>query len=159
MPFERLTIIIGNVGLREAAKMNVGTTAGTVMAGDDSRVTSMKSAAKRDVGTGASQIPDMNSFVSSLVTNGYQKLPGGLIIQWGSVEINVPTAGTTVSLVVTLPIAFPTGTLWNGGVNVNTTAPNAVMASTTGGGRTGITVYLYKASVGSNVINWMALGY
>lgn len=36
----------------------------------------------------------------SLVANGYQKLPGGLIIQWGEI-------GVTTSITVTLPVAFP----------------------------------------------------
>lgn len=43
----------------------------------------LKEAAKRDVGNAANQIPDMASFSSSLAINGYQKLPGGLIVQWG----------------------------------------------------------------------------
>lgn len=39
----------------------------------------------------------------SLVTSGYQKLPSGLIIQWGSGQV-----ATATTLTVTLPIAFPT---------------------------------------------------
>ena len=62
----------------------------------------MKTAALRDVGTGANQIPDMSSFLSSLVQNGYYKFPGGLIAQWftatGSVSTTVP---------VNFPIPFP----------------------------------------------------
>ncbi|WP_227674102.1 MULTISPECIES: phage tail protein [unclassified Klebsiella] len=54
MPFERLTIIIGNVGLGTAAS--------------------------KDVGTGSGQIPDMSAFASG---NNYFKLPGGYIAQWG----------------------------------------------------------------------------
>lgn len=37
-------------------------------------------AAKRNVGTGANQIPDMSSFTSG---TGWASLPGGTIIQWG----------------------------------------------------------------------------
>ncbi|MBL9241925.1 gp53-like domain-containing protein [Escherichia coli] len=44
----------------------------------------MKEAAKRDVGTGANQLPDMSSFASDLRATGIQRLPGGLIFQWGS---------------------------------------------------------------------------
>ncbi|MBD2816600.1 tail fiber protein [Xenorhabdus sp. Flor] len=40
----------------------------------------------RTVGNGPNQIPDMNSFESKLDESGYQKLPGGLIIQWGVVS-------------------------------------------------------------------------
>jgi hypothetical protein len=44
------------------------------------------------------------NFDKSLTTNGYQKIPGGLIIQWG-ITATVPVDG---SVTVTLPIAFPT---------------------------------------------------
>ncbi|MEF5175363.1 phage tail protein, partial [Escherichia coli] len=37
-------------------------------------------AAKRNVGTGASQIPDMGSFTLSVSGTGYQKLPSGFIL-------------------------------------------------------------------------------
>ncbi|MGG7360894.1 phage tail protein, partial [Escherichia coli] len=42
-------------------------------------------AAKRNVGNGQNQIPDMAAFASSLSSTGFQKLPSGLIIQWGIV--------------------------------------------------------------------------
>lgn len=41
----------------------------------------------------------------SLLANGYQKLPGGLILQWGT---NATSGG---SVAVTFPIAFPNGVL------------------------------------------------
>ncbi|MEF9022167.1 phage tail protein, partial [Escherichia coli] len=37
-------------------------------------------AAKRNVGNGQNQIPDMAAFASSLSSTGFQKLPSGLII-------------------------------------------------------------------------------
>ncbi|MCW6651653.1 hypothetical protein, partial [Yersinia ruckeri] len=40
-------------------------------------------AAKRTVGTGTTQIPDMSSFGSSKGSNGWMKLPSGFIFQWG----------------------------------------------------------------------------
>lgn len=43
----------------------------------------------------------------SLTTNGYQKLPGGLIIQWGSVAV----PASTYTYTVTFPIAFPNAAL------------------------------------------------
>lgn len=43
-------------------------------------------------------------FESSLVSNGYQKLPGGLIIQWGTCTFG--SAGTGLAA-VTFPVAFP----------------------------------------------------
>ncbi|MCM2952701.1 phage tail protein [Escherichia coli] len=60
-------------------------------------------AAKRNVGTGASQIPDMGSFTLSVSGTGYQKLPSGFILQWGS--IGAP--GIAQDVVTHFPIAFP----------------------------------------------------
>lgn len=40
-------------------------------------------AAKRAIGTGANQVPDMTSFANLKSTSGRQYLPGGLIMQWG----------------------------------------------------------------------------
>lgn len=42
-------------------------------------------------------------FGASIATSGYQKLPSGLIIQWGSASTAANGAGT-----ITFPIAFPT---------------------------------------------------
>ncbi|EPA3627496.1 hypothetical protein ACQ8BX_003018 [Escherichia coli] len=77
MPFARYFCIFINVGLGEAAKRNVG--------------------------TGANQIPDMGSFTLSVSGTGYQKLPSGFILQWGS--IGVP--GIAQDVVTHFPIAFP----------------------------------------------------
>jgi len=44
----------------------------------------------------------------SLATGGYQKLPGGLILQWGSVTLSSASTGTANESTVTFPIAFPT---------------------------------------------------
>ncbi|HCN9028205.1 TPA: hypothetical protein N6642_002791 [Escherichia coli] len=60
-------------------------------------------AAKRNVGTGANQIPDMGSFTLSVSGAGYQKLPSGFILQWGS--IGAP--GIAQDVVTHFPIAFP----------------------------------------------------
>ncbi|QTP64955.1 phage tail protein [Escherichia coli] len=60
-------------------------------------------AAKRNVGTGANQIPDMGSFTLSVSGTGYQKLPSGFILQWDS--IGAP--GIAQDVVTHFPIAFP----------------------------------------------------
>lgn len=65
---------------------------------------SLGTASKRDVGTGSNQIPDMASFSSSLSSPGFQKLPSGLILQWGLVS------GAS-SYTVTFPVSFPRRTL------------------------------------------------
>ncbi len=77
MPFARYFCIFINVGLGEAAKRNVG--------------------------TGANQIPDMGSFMLSASVPGYQKLPSGLIIQWGPIDVPLTPQDT----VTYFPIAFP----------------------------------------------------
>ncbi|WP_052498671.1 hypothetical protein, partial [Citrobacter rodentium] len=59
-------------------------------------------AAKRDIGTGANQIPDMSAFASGGSSNArYTKLPDGTVIQRGNAS--VPYGGATI----TLPTAFP----------------------------------------------------
>ncbi|MBN6416193.1 phage tail protein [Escherichia coli] len=60
-------------------------------------------AAKRNVGTGANQIPDMGSFMLSATVPGYQKLPSGLIIQWGPIDVPLTSQDTATYF----PIAFP----------------------------------------------------
>ncbi|HAW6858665.1 TPA: hypothetical protein JKF22_004122 [Escherichia coli] len=60
-------------------------------------------AAKRNVGTGDNQIPDMGSFMLSVSGTGYQKLPSGFILQWGSIG----TPGIAQDAVTHFPIAFP----------------------------------------------------
>ncbi|MGE4670079.1 phage tail protein [Yersinia enterocolitica] len=67
---------------------------------------SLGDAAKRSVGTGVNQIPDMSSFISSFAQNGYFKLPGKLIIQWGEV-----TGSTTATVPANFPIPFPNALL------------------------------------------------
>lgn len=67
-------------------------------------VSSSSNAASRTIGSGLNQVPDMGLFASSGTHSGYQKLPGGLIIQWGVSAI--PAGGIFVSY----PIPFPTST-------------------------------------------------
>jgi hypothetical protein len=52
--------------------------------------------------------PVVAVFTSSLAENGYQKLPSGLILQWGKYG-SVINSETTIS--INLPIAFPTACL------------------------------------------------
>ncbi|HGW3728920.1 TPA: hypothetical protein ACNH31_000419 [Citrobacter freundii] len=91
-----------NLGLGNSSTRNVGTTNGTVMAGDDSRVSTLKTAAYKDIGTGAGQVPDMSSFVSNKSVNGRMELPGGIIRQWGVIQ--VPGNATTE---FNFPVPFP----------------------------------------------------
>ncbi|HCX7637809.1 TPA: hypothetical protein OZ594_000264 [Escherichia coli] len=64
-------------------------------------------AAKRNVGTGENQIPDMTAFISTLGSagipgrTGYLRLPGGYIKQWGAAQ-----ASDSGDVTIIFPIAF-----------------------------------------------------
>lgn len=63
----------------------------------------LKTAAARDVGTGANQIPDMSNFTSGSGANGWwRKGPDGVIEQYGLIS-NMSSKGITPAF----PIAFP----------------------------------------------------
>lgn len=63
----------------------------------------LKTAAARDVGTGANQIPDMSNFTSGSGANGWwRKGPDGVIEQYGLIS-NMSSTGITPAF----PIAFP----------------------------------------------------
>jgi len=49
---------------------------------------------------------NLSDFVNSIGTNGYQKLPNGLIIQYGFIDMRVTSSGSIV-----FPIAFPSNLL------------------------------------------------
>ncbi|GHK16944.1 hypothetical protein ECZU03_07330 [Escherichia coli] len=74
------------------------------LAGDVLKNLGLGEAAKRNVGNGQNQIPDMAAFASSLSSTGFQKLPSGLIIQWGIVS------GAS-NYTVTYPVTFPNRSL------------------------------------------------
>ncbi|ENJ8222419.1 phage tail protein [Escherichia coli] len=63
----------------------------------------MGEAAKRNVGTGANQIPDMSAYSSG---SGWQKLPDGSIEQWGRIRFPTNTSAEAVSANVNFPIPF-----------------------------------------------------
>jgi hypothetical protein len=54
--------------------------------------------------SGEARLPYSSTFANSLATNGYLKLPSGLIMQWGAA-----TTSASADVAVTFPIAFPTG--------------------------------------------------
>lgn len=101
----------------------------------------------------------MNSFFtgsnqSVSGANGYQKLPGGLILQWGSYDANAID-----DRVVTLPIAFPNAGLscshtFNQPSGVSTFARfdnNSTITLTTG--------VFYSSGNPAGKHYWMAIGY
>lgn len=86
----------------------------------------------------------------SLAANGYQKLPGGLIIQWG-----YSTAGQTET-VVTFPVAFPTAcrsiVLGNYGLSSTSTEPIACRIIST-------TQFGISSTLNGDAAYWFAIGH
>lgn len=82
-------------------------TAGTQAQADARYNIGCGTAATKNVGTASDNIPDMTSFTSLQSSSGYQKLPGGLVLQW----INTTAPDGTTSGSVALPIAFNNQTL------------------------------------------------
>lgn len=86
-----------------------------------------------------------SDFPALLSVNGYQKLPSGVILQWGEATIS----GTTT---VTFPIAFP-----NNAASVVFTiisSTNQIFLNGAPLGRTS-----FSATNGNAVISWFAVGY
>jgi hypothetical protein len=59
----------------------------------------------------------------SLTTDGYQKLPGGLIMQWGTVA-TTQTGNTVPALDTNFPIAFPNACLSLQATTVSPSTPS-----------------------------------
>ena len=97
-------------------------------------------------------IPDL-SLGKSLATNGYLKLPGGLIIQWGSASITAVGNGISVPY----PIVFPTAVL----AVTASQAGNSSSAGTVVIGLGNLTAAGFDAwaSSGTPGFTWIAVGY
>lgn len=117
-------------------------------------------AAKRNVGTGANQIPDMSSFTGDFSQAGYATFPGGLIIQWGD---NAGSSQYTPLFKIPFPrrciqiVASVDG--GKNGVDINSRSMVEVGDIT----RTGFSATVFNAAGGSQqlsnrAIHWIALG-
>jgi hypothetical protein len=98
-------------------------------------------------------LSSLSAFDKSLSTNGYQKLPGGLIMQWGQVSIPGDGDGT-----VTWPIAFTTAcfqAVGSHGQTFNVATDGAIgffdLTTTTATVRNGLGA--------TSLIRWIAFGY
>lgn len=92
-------------------------------------------------------------FASSLVANGYQKLPGGLIIQWGDFG-DTSWAADTVRT-ITFPIAFPVACMGVVGITGNI-SPNSAFPTIPTTSPTGFATAFNTS--GANTIRWLAVG-
>lgn len=121
---------------------------------------SFGTASQRNVGTGTNQIPDMNSFSSSLGATGWEKLPSGKIKQWGYAST---ASGSATSVAVTFPIAFPTACI---GVSITPQISAALSGDNLsmyfyGQTTTGFTMIVdaSSSSTGSRIGYYEAIGY
>lgn len=102
----------------------------------------------------SADLSGLTQFAKSLGVSGYQKLPGGLIIQWGSYTTGAGGNGT-----ITFPIAFPTA------CRAITFIPQSATATTYGVNQVSVTTSQTTiiSSAGSSgtplALNWMAVGY
>ena len=99
-----------------------------------------------------------DGFTGTKTTNGYQKLYGGLIMQWGK-TILIPDEGE-------LRVDFPNGAFPNACYvvqlteNVKTTwANNASHVCAINQSRTGFTIYFNSTLSISTSVDWFAIGY
>lgn len=88
---------------------------------------------------------DNNSAISK-ATNGYQKLPSGLIIQWGAAN------ATSAGVALTFPIAFPTACQ---SITLTALSPTSITMTTATPSTTGATIY----SSSNTTYYWIAIGY
>ncbi len=96
-------------------------------------------------------------FANGFGTNGYQKLPSGLILQWGQATSN----GTGVpNLSVTFPISFPNScAVVTANANGNPNPGCFVEISSISKTAANMLVTTYNGSISSELVYWFAIGY
>ncbi|MGT2567080.1 gp53-like domain-containing protein [Enterobacter kobei] len=114
-------------------------------------------ASKRNVGNGTNQIPDMSHFGNLLNPNGYQKLPNGLIFQWGTINVT-GTPGVVGTVDVTFPIAFPNAFRTVQAL-MSTNDPSQRAVGYDIGNSSATKVRFTYVTPTSNGIVWLAIGY
>lgn len=91
----------------------------------------------------------------SLGTSGYQKLPGGLILQWG-----ITAVGTDATASITFPISFPSACIHISGAGdtnaINGSGAGQTCPAFTGLSKTGCTL---ANDMTAQSVRWLALGY
>lgn len=98
----------------------------------------------------------ISSASSEKLATGYEKLPGGVVIQWGVTGSTLSASSTTVLF----PTEFPTGCLQViAGVRDNS-AVDTIATGQWGTGNYTVTGFdLYNRTSGTRTFNWIAVGY
>ncbi|MBF9816753.1 phage tail protein [Enterobacter roggenkampii] len=117
-------------------------------------------AAKKDIGTGAGQVPDMSSFVFNLGGSGaaYNWLPGGNLIQMGRA-----TTSSTGQQFINIPITYPHANFNVVAIAMDQAVPNIISAAGTTASQIAINAWGANSSgnLGQRVstpIFWMTFG-
>lgn len=139
----------------DVLRTGAGTQANISLGAGDSLVIEKTSSSEWLVSGGTKSLKFSDTFAASLATSGYQKLPSGLIIQWGA-------QGVTGSGTITYPIAFPTAAKT---VNIQANDPSsrvAVVNNVPNQTNFGASIYVSNTgaleTVAKNVF-WVAIGY
>ncbi|AYZ66926.1 hypothetical protein EGY31_27710 [Burkholderia multivorans] len=107
------------------------------------------------VGGSAALRLSLGDFGNSIASSGFQKLPSGLIIQWGYANTAASIPGATVAF----PIAFPNSCLWTfagtaGGNNTSNVSPWT---------KTSVSITTYQGTNQSPIavtgVPYLAIGY
>jgi len=108
-------------------------------------------------------LASLAEFTSSLVSSGYQKLPGGLIIQWGTTEAASAASGTATT--ITFPLAFATACL-GAYPSLNNASNGAAIVGTSTLMTSAISTTQFTVNRGNSAnqdsfktIKWFAIGY
>ena len=132
-----------------AGIIKISTTAQVIAGTDDTTAVSPR------------KLKELYAAGSSKTQNGYQKLPNGVILQWGTIDYNSNPGEIAVDVV--FPSVFPTSCL-------NVTATRKTLANNTGDGAVGIVSYSSgsvkfqlntwsDSTSGLRGLTWFAIGY
>jgi len=138
------------VTVKTPSGTGVAMTSGTThyVIGDGVNITEdLGSAAFRAVGNGSNQIPDMSYYTSAFGSSGYQVLPSGLILQWGT--STATNSGAAVSFRMPFPTAMYAFVVAMANGNVYGTLSSGQ------GTRTGVNIY---CSISVAAVTWLAIG-
>lgn len=94
--------------------------------------------------------------VSSVAATGYQRLPSGLIVQWGQVA-----SSSSADVTVSFPIAFPNAVRFTGVQHMHGTTSSPYIGSVATYIPTGFSFSLYTTAGARTAQNtgWIAIGY
>lgn len=146
---------VGGFGITDMASQSVASAVNATNATNASFATTAGNGGVTSLNgaSGAVSLAALAAYASSMGANGYQKLPSGLIIQWGT---------NTVDGVNTFPIAFP---------NACHEALVSTNAASSSGGSCHVKVVLAKSTTSVTIgykdyasapwtgYNWVAFGY